>query len=188
VTLSAGELTDDMIVPARATVRVTAAAGAAPTPTPTSAPGAAPTPKPTSSPAAAPTPRPTSAPAAAPTAAPPTASPVASPTAAPLARPADLELVAHPKLGSLFVVTWKSGDPARASNFRVQYKPKNNDDWIDDTPAAGAAFAPQWDGSYYHVLADPALTCGGKVKVRVAAAIDGAESDFAKSTTKKLKC
>ena len=128
---------------------------------------------------------------------PATAAPAPAPTAAPeeppLAPPTDVDLRSHPKLGNAMLLTWHAAPSesaaASSSRFRVQYRIKGEDHWVDDTATDGDDYVPEWDGVIYHILSDEAIACGTKVDARVAATVAGGQSDYAEAPkTRKLKC
>ena len=119
---------------------------------------------------------PAPAPTAKPVASSPTAKPVSSPTAA--EPPKDVFLYSNKNMGVYFL-RWRAG--AAAQPFSIQYQVKGTEDWIDD---GVRVVEPEYDGTFYDILAPQHVPCDTKAKVRVGYA--GVYVEAQKE--KKLKC
>lgn len=132
-----------------------------------------------------PTPQPTRSPTVNP------GQPAPAPTAPrDFARPGDVRLYSHKKMKSAMLASWVPGEDETSVKYAVQFKLRDTDAWIDDTPEGGADIDTDHDGRVYYVLAHPEIKCNAKYTVRVAQiGLAGGAPDFSEpSKNKKKKC
>ena len=80
----------------------------------------------------------------------------------------------------VYFLRWR-GAGAAAQSFSIQYQVKDTEDWIED---GVRVVEPEYDGTFYEIVAPQHVPCGTKAKVRVGYGGDYVEAQ----KEQKLKC